>query len=153
MKETLAYNVLETMQWRYMQSLNAVDWWMKFGIKFYHYDGIWKRLSDLKKYGLVESKWNDEKGYMLYQVSEKWLCIKSMEEYALYINSLPKVKKTRAESEVKKECKDINDTVKKISYNEVCNIVLWWKYASGSNDNIRIQWAMDILRHLKLLKE
>lgn len=108
MKETLAYNVLQTMQWHHKQCLNAVEWWWFFERHYYHYDGIGKRLSDLVKFGLAERRWNDEKGYMLYQVSDKWLCIKSMEEYAQAVYKQPKPKKTREESVVKKENKELN---------------------------------------------
>jgi len=40
MKETLAYNVLQTMQDRNFLSLNAVQWWYYFEKDYYHYDGI-----------------------------------------------------------------------------------------------------------------
>lgn len=107
MKETLAYNVLQTMQERPYIYLNAVERWKLFEKDYYHYDGIWKRLSDLKKYWLVISEWSDSKWYMLYEVSDKWLCIKSFDDYkkATYKPRTPKPKKTREESAVKKESK------------------------------------------------
>jgi hypothetical protein len=56
MKESLAYNVLETMQKRHRLKQNAVDRGKSFETDVYHYDGIGKRLSDLVKFGLAERR-------------------------------------------------------------------------------------------------
>ena len=77
----------------------------------YHYDGCGKRLSDLCNYGYAERKWDDEKGYLRYQVSEKWLCIKNFKDFKENTLKMKQyrasAKKTREESAVKKECKMI----------------------------------------------
>jgi len=119
------------MQDRNFLSLNAVQWWYYFEKDYYHYDGIGKRLSDLVKFGLAERRWNDEKGYMLYQVSDKWLCINSMEEYAQAVYKQPRTKKTREESAVKKECKDKTIAIWKwrdMSRDYLDHSVVWRKW-------------------------
>jgi len=136
MKETLAYNVLQTMQDRNFLSLNAVQWWYYFEKDYYHYDGIGKRLSDLVKFGLAERRWNDEKGYMLYQVSDKWLCINSMEEYAQAVYKQPRTKKTIQFSAVSYPSKtSFNDLSKTINQ----SVDLNWKYIPNQwiNHDIR----------------
>lgn len=108
MKESLSYKVLITMKKRNRLKQNAVDRGKSFETdNSYHYDGAGKRLSDLCNYGYAERKWDDRNGYMLYQVSEKWLEVKGFKDFKENTIKMKQyrasAKKTREESAVKME--------------------------------------------------
>lgn len=82
--------------------------WQKEYIWQYHEPiQIGTRLCELVKSGyLISNQWKKYKYYTLTQKGIDW---KDWEE--LVIKQYPKIKKTKAESEVKSQCKDINTEI------------------------------------------
>lgn len=105
MKETLAYDLLTVMQEKKQKRLTAKWRQWEFSVQYYDYEWVHKRVCDLVTNWCAMRAWATDDWILLYKVSEKWLCIKSFEDYkkATYKPRTPKPKKTREESAVKKE--------------------------------------------------
>lgn len=108
MKESLSYDVLTVMQEKKWKGLTADGRKWEFSKQYYDYRWVHKRLCDLVANWCAMRAWATDDWLLLYQVSEKWLGIKSFDDYkkAVYKPRTPKPKKTREESNCKKESKE-----------------------------------------------
>lgn len=126
MKETLSYDVLTVMQEKKWERHTASAWKWWFSVLYYRYEWVHKRLCDLVANWCAMRAWATDDWLLLYKVSDKWLCIKSFDDYkkATYKPRTPKPKKTREESAVKKECKKENKAWSFMPDGK--NKLIWW---------------------------
>ena len=126
MKETLAYDLLTVMQEKKQKRLTAKWRQWEFSVQYYDYEWVHKRVCDLVTNWCAMRAWATDDWILLYKVSEKWLCIKSFDDYkkATYKPRTPKPKKTREESAVKKECKKENKAWSFMPDGK--NKLIWW---------------------------